>query len=260
MFLLFSKKIRKDGTFIAFLRLKNKDVDQIKINIERKDVNLKKTVCLFLLLSLVFTCTSCGFELKSDAKKYPEYTVDTDPDILEAGTSLTMERVLKDEDVVLFEFTVTDEVYREIRYEYPDESLLEGKSESERDLLMRTLVKEHDYYYIPVKIDSQAFYPENIVTNEVAVYPGLMVFGESVEVGRRFLAVEWYYEDLFIHVTVDPRRLYYITDENTILPVCNETLLHDECIGLTVDEFKEYLTDMREKALAETDEVVEYYD
>ena len=223
---------------------------------------MKKIISFILFLTFLLSLTSCTLKTESDAEKYPEYTIETEPNpMLEDYPPLTMESLLERDNIVLLEFTVTDEMYREIRYRYPDEAQLVGKSGEEREFVKSFLTREYDDYYIPLKADSQSFYPEMLEIDEISVIAEGMIFEDSVKVGSRFLTVASYYgEDSPIVIATNARKLYYITDENTILPVCNETLLHDECIGLTVDEFKEYLTDMREKALAETDEVVEWYD
>jgi len=223
---------------------------------------MKKIISLILFLTLLLSLTSCALKTESDAEKYPEYTIETEPNpMLEDSPPLTMDSLLKRDHIVLLEFTVTNDMYREIRYKYPDEAQLEGKTGVEREGYKQMLTTEYDYYYIPLEVESQSFYSAMPEIDEIGVMAEAMIFADSVNVGNRFLTVASYYgEDSPIVIATNPRKLYYITDENTILPVCNETLLHDECIGLTVDEFKEYLTDMREKALAETDEVVEYYD
>ncbi|MBQ4055426.1 MAG: hypothetical protein IJD17_06885 [Clostridia bacterium] len=223
---------------------------------------MKKIISFILFLTFLLSLTSCTLKTESDAEKYPEYTIETEPNpMLEDYPPLIMESLLKRDNAVLLEFTVSDEMYRETRYRYPDEAQLEGKTGVEREGYKQMLTTEYDYYYIPLEVESQSFYSEIPEIDEIGVMAEAMIFADSVKIGSRFLTVTNYYgEDSPIVITTNPRMLYYITDENTILPVCNETLLHDECIGLTVDEFKEYLTDMREKVLAETDEVVEYYD
>lgn len=134
-------------------------------------------------------------------------------------------------------------MYREIRYRYPDEAQFKGKIGVEREEYKQMLTTEYDYYYIPLDVESQLFYPETLEIDEIGIMAEAMIFADSVEFGCRFLTVANYYADSPIVITTNPRMLYYITDENTILPVCNETLLHDECIRLTVDELKKYLTD-----------------
>lgn len=79
-----------------------------------------------------------------------------------------------------------------------------------------------------------------------------MIFGDSVTEGARFLGVCVYHgPDSPLSASCSDTMLYYITDENTVLPVSDRTLLGEECKGKTVEEFKEMLSEIQMQARAE---------
>lgn len=69
------------------------------------------------------------------------------------GVELTIESVLASEYIAVLEFTVSGEMYRETRYTYPDEELLENYKGEDIEAYKELLTESHDRFIIPIKLD-----------------------------------------------------------------------------------------------------------
>lgn len=163
-------------------------------------------------------------------------------------SELTIESVVASEFIAVLEFTVSGEMYRETRYTYPDEELLENYKGTDIEAYKELLTESWDCYVIPVEVADVSLNSEEINVDEITVLSHGMIFGDSVIEGARFLGICVYHgADSSLSVSANPNMLYYITEENTILPVCNRTLLREECRGKTVEEFKKMLSDIQQE-------------